>query len=357
MLPIEDNVPIPGKENAAGNGSPTDNDPLAAPGKRAELARQILADIDAYCEDKYNDGHRKHLGASLIGHECSRYLWNVFRWLKAERFTGRQLRLFQRGHLEEARFEEYLRGIGAEVVAFQPLVLHYHAESESYFYGPTFDPGDGLVEDVTGVPEHEAAAHAQGAHLNSKGANQYRISAVFGHFGGSLDGQVMLPEKYGVPFGFLSEYKTKGTGRGFSELKEKGVKLTNPVHYAQMSMYGRAYGYKYAIYMSVNKNDDDLHVEVVELDWTLGEQLERKATDVITSQVPPQKIAETPAYTKCKFCHFSGICHNGDPVEKNCRSCTQAKPVDGGQWYCARFNDVIPSDFIAQGCDQHNPIA
>lgn len=318
MLPIEDNVPIPGKENAAGNGSPTDNDPLAAPGKRAELARQILADIDAYCEDKYNDGHRKHLGASLIGHECSRYLWNVFRWLKAERFTGRQLRLFQRGHLEEARFEEYLRGIGAEVVAFQP--------------------------------------EAEGS-LENKGEQQYRISAVFGHFGGSLDGQVMLPEKYGVPFGFLSEYKTKGTGRGFSELKEKGVKLTNPVHYAQMSMYGRAYGYRYAIYMSVNKNDDDLHVEVVELDWTLGEQLERKATDVITSQVPPQKIAETPAYTKCKFCHFSGICHNGDPVEKNCRSCTQAKPVEGGQWYCARFNDVIPSDFIAQGCDQHNPIA
>lgn len=318
MLPIEDNVPIPGNENAAANGSPTDNDPLAAPGKRAELARQILADIDAYCEEKYNDGHRKHLGASLIGHECSRYLWNVFRWLKAERFTGRQLRLFQRGHLEEARFEEYLRGIGAEVVAFQP--------------------------------------QAEGS-LENKGEQQYRISAVFGHFGGSLDGQVMLPEKYGVPFGFLSEYKTKGTGRGFSELKEKGVKLTNPVHYSQMSMYGRAYGYKYAIYMSVNKNDDDLHVEVVELDWTLGEQLERKATDVITSQVPPQKIAETPAYTKCKFCHFSGICHNGDPVEKNCRSCTQAKPVENAQWYCARFNDVIPSDFIAQGCDQHNPIA
>jgi len=318
MLPIEDNVPIPGNESAAANGSPTDNDPLAAPGKRAELARQILADIDAYCEDKYNDGHRKHLGASLIGHECSRYLWNVFRWLKAERFTGRQLRLFQRGHLEEARFEEYLRGIGAEVVAFQP--------------------------------------QAEGS-LENKGEQQYRISAVFGHFGGSLDGQVMLPEKYGIPFGFLSEYKTKGTGSGFANLKKNGVKLEAPVHYAQMSMYGRAYGYKYAIYMSVNKNDDDLHVEVVELDWTLGEQLERKATDVITSQVPPQKISETPAYTKCKFCHFSGICHSGDPVEKNCRSCTQAKPVENGQWYCARFADVIPSDFIAQGCDQHNPIA
>lgn len=322
MLPIDDNVPIPATESGAANGSqpqsPTVEDPLAAPGKRAELARQILADIDAYCVAKYNDGHRNHLGASLIGHECSRYLWNVFRWLKAEDFTGRQLRLFQRGHLEEARFEEYLRGIGAEVVAFQP--------------------------------------EAEGT-LENKGEQQYRISAVFGHFGGSLDGQVMLPAKYGVSFGFLSEYKTKGTGASWLKLKKDGVKLTSPEHYAQMSMYGRAYGYKYAIYMSVNKNDDDLHVEVVELDWKLGEQLERKAADVITSQVPPEKIAASPAYQKCKFCHFSGICHNGEAVEVNCRSCQHASPVEGGEWYCAVWEGVIPKDYIPQACDRHTPIA
>lgn len=312
MLPIDDNVPVPEKTAANGN-----QDPLAAPGKRAELARTILADIDRYCEDTYNDGHRKHLGASLIGHECSRYLWNVFRWLKAEKFSGRQLRLFQRGHLEEARFEEYLRGIGADVIAFQP--------------------------DADGN--------------QNKGEQQYRIKAVMGHFGGSLDGQVMLPEKYGVPFGMLSEYKTKGTGAGFSKLKEKGVKLTAPQHYAQMSMYGRAYGYKYAIYMSVNKNDDDLHVEVVELDWRLGEELERKAYDVITAQVPPAKIAETPAYQACKWCHFSDICFKGAAVEKNCRSCQHASAVDNGEWYCAVYQSVIPQDYVPQGCDKHTPIA
>jgi len=319
MLPIEDNVPIPVQGNAAENGnqSPTIDDPLAAPGKRKELARVILQDIDAYCVQAYDDGHRNHLGASLIGHECTRYLWNVFRWLKRENFEGRMLRLFQRGHREEAAFEEYLRGIGAQVVAFQP----------------------------------DADGNA------NKGEQQYRISAVQGHFGGSLDGQLILPERYGVPFGMLSEYKTKGTGRGFTELKEKGVKLTNPTHYAQMSMYGRAYGYKYAMYMSVNKNDDDLHVEIVELDWRLGEELERKAYDVITAQVPPAKVAETPAYKTCKMCHFSGVCFSGEAVERNCRSCANARPVDEGKWYCAVFEDVIPSDYIKQGCDRHTPIA
>ena len=313
MLKIDDNVAVP--ENTTENGS-QNNDPLAAPGKRAELARLILKDINEYCEATYNDGHRNHLGASLIGNDCSRYLWNVFRWLSAENFDGRMLRLFQRGHLEEQRFTEYLTGIGAQVVEFQP-----DADGNS-----------------------------------NKGEQQYRIKAVMGHFGGSLDGQIMLPERYGVPFGMLGEYKTKGTGRGFAKLKENGVKLEAPQHYAQMSMYGRAYGYKYALYMCVNKNDDDLHVEVVELDWTLGEELERKAYDVITAQVPPQKIAETPAYFVCKYCHFSDICFKGGAVEKNCRSCINASAVDGGNWYCTVFSDVIPSDFIKQGCDKHTPI-
>ena len=313
MLKIDDNaVPV----NTAESGTSGTSDPLAAPGKRAELSRLIAQDIDRYCQDTYNDGHRNHLGASLIGHECSRYLWNVFRWLSAEAFSGRVLRLFQRGHLEEARFTEYLVGIGAQVVEFQP--------------------------DADGN--------------ENKGAQQYRIKAVMGHFGGSLDGQILLPERYGVPFGMLSEYKTKGTGSGFTKLKKNGVKLEAPQHYAQMSMYGRAYGYKYALYMTVNKNDDDLHIEVVELDWVLGEELERKAYDIITAQVPPQKIAETPAYHKCKWCHFSDICFKGAEVEKNCRSCVNASAVDNAQWHCAVFDGVIPSDFIKQGCDKHTPI-
>lgn len=298
----------------------TVTDPLAAPGRRKELAREILADIDQFCMDKYDDGHRNHLGASLIGHECSRYLWNVFRWLKQEKFSGRQQRLFQRGHLEEKRFVEYLEGVGAEVVEFQP----------------------------------DANGNA------NKGEQQFRISGVMGHFGGSLDGQVKLPEKYGILFGILSEYKTKGTGAGFTKLKKNGVKLEAPTHYAQMSIYGRAYGYKYALYMSVNKNDDDLHIEIVELDWQHAIELEAKAEDVILSQIPPAKIAETPAYYKCKMCTFSGICFKDEGTEKNCRSCANAFPIEDGKWRCGLVTEnegTIPQDFIKQGCDRHTPIA
>jgi hypothetical protein len=41
-------------------------------------------------------------------------------------------------------------------------VLHWHAESDCYYVAPEFDPGDGLVADVTGVREHEQAARDRG---------------------------------------------------------------------------------------------------------------------------------------------------------------------------------------------------
>lgn len=319
MLPIDENVPLP-TESAVAGGKTAEGDPLALPGARKALAKRIAEDIDAWCQEEYDDGHRNHLGASLVGHECRRYLWNVFRWLKHEKFSGRMLRLFQRGHLEEQRFMSYLKGIGCEVVEFQP----------------------------------DADGNA------NKGEQQYRIKAVMGHFGGSLDGQVRLPEKYGLINGvamtMLAEYKTKGTGRGFTALKESGVIKEAPQHYAQMCMYGRAYGYKYAIYMCVNKNDDDLHVEVVELDWKRGEELERKAFDVITAQYPPEKIAATQAFHKCKMCNFKDVCFNGEVPEKNCRSCLMAKPIDGGQWLCQKYQQAVPADFIKQGCDDWSPI-
>lgn len=313
-LPIDTDVPMSSDAHVK---SPEGSDPLSAPGARAQLARRIHEDIDEYCRTTYDGGHRRHLGASQIGHECSRNLWYVFRWVQASQFSGRMQRLFDRGHREEARFIEWLEGIGAHVVEFQP--------------------------DADGN--------------QNKGEQQYRVKGVLGHFGGSLDGQIKLPERYGVDFGMLSEFKTKSTGASFNKLKEKGVKIVAPQHFDQMCVYGRAYGYKYALYIVINKNDDDLHVEIVELDWNRGEQLERKAADVITSQVPPAKAANSPAHMVCKFCDFKDICHGDKMVEKNCRSCAQASPTQDGEWYCATHQGVIPSDFIPRGCDHYSPIA
>lgn len=301
---VRDDVPTPV------NATTEAPHPLEAPGARKALARRIKQDIDDYCADVYDSGHRNHLGASLIGHECSRYLWYTFRWVKHVKHSGRLQRLFQRGHLEEFRFVEWLRGIGFNVEEYQ-----------------------------------------------ADGVTQFRVSGVGGHFGGSQDGQTTLPERYGIPGRFLLEFKTNGTGAGFTNVDKKGVSVAKPQHFAQMSTYGYKDNFDYAIYLIINKNDDDIIVEVVKLDKRLGEQCEKKATDVITARVPPAKLAENPTFMKCKWCDYRDICHGDEKVEKNCRSCEHATAADNGEWHCAIFSGNIPKDFIPQGCDKHSPIA
>lgn len=273
--------------------------------EREALEKTIINEIDEWCVNKYNEGHRKHLGASIIGEACSRKLWYTFRWVKAQSLSGRMHRLFQDGHNAEHLFIEYLKGIGFQVF------------------------------------ERE------------ENGSQFRISGCNGHYGGSLDGWGYMPERYGYSKKILFEFKTNGTGVGFTNVAKNGVMKEKPKHYAQMCQYGYKHGIDYAVYLIKNKNDSDIIVKIVPLDWNYGKLLEKKAEDIILSKTPPNKISENPSYFDCKYCEFSGICHENEPVEKNCRSCKFAEPAPEKEWYCSRYNSNIPEEFIKTGCDGH----
>jgi len=89
------------------------------------------------------------------------------------------------------------------------------------------------------------------------------------------------------------------------------------------------------------------------LDWNYAIQLENKARDIIYATQLPPRISENPAFYKCKWCDKQDICHHGEVVETNCRSCKYAVPAPEGKWGCKHFNMLIPEDFIAKGCPQH----
>lgn len=289
---------------------------LDSPGVAKALAKRILEEIDEYCVRTYDGGHRSHLGASLIGRECKRYLWYVFRWCLHEKTTGRRQRLFNRGHREEARFIEWLEGIGFKVWF------------ENRDEGP-----------------------------NEKGEYpQYRISDVMGHFGGSLDGIAVLPERYGIAEPVLLEFKTNGTGAGFNKLADDGMPIAKPEHFAQTSTYGKKYNFRYCVYLNINKNDDSLHIEVVKLNHNLGEQMIMKAEQIIMSQTAPARLSDNPTFHKCGYCHMKEVCHKGAVVEVNCRSCAFARPVENAEWFCEVHNGNIPKDFIAKACPSYKAI-
>lgn len=341
----------PSPPSSAGQSVTVD---LAQPIYREQLAQKIKAAIDEYCATAYDDGHRTHLGASLIGRECERYLWYVFRWVYHKKHTGREQRLFNRGHREEDRFVEWLTAIGATVSTEDtdaPMTLLYRPESDSYRYVQTakLAKEKNPREIECDTDNHFDAAAEQGVEPSYP---QHRIEGCGGHFGGSIDGLLTLPAEYcGLPMAFINEYKTSGTGRGFTLMLQDGVQATKYEHFCQMSIYGFKRGIKYGVYMMINKNDDDLHVEVVQLDFALAQRLEAKAHRIIISPVPPPKISESLTYKTCTYCDMLGVCHKGSPYEKNCRSCANASPLDNKQWHCAVFQGVIPPDFIPKGCD------
>lgn len=273
---------------------------------RKEIEQELYRLTDEYFDTEYSSEHRDHLGASVIGEVCSRKLWYGFRWVKLEKFEPRMKRLFARGHSEEEKFLKLLSWMG--------------------FFTRQIDPATD---------------------------RQYNFSAVHGHYGGSSDTLLLLPWfREDKDPRILGEFKTYNN-KWFQKLKDLKVKLAKPMHWVQMCAYGKEFKTKYGLYCAINKDDDEIYYEFMELDWNLAQQMENKAAEIIVSKVPPPRVSDNPAYQECKYCNFSGICHYNQPVELNCRSCKMASPTDNGEWYCNRFNQIIPPDFVKKGCESH----
>lgn len=278
------------------------------------MSHPVLAAINRALESSQEDGMRQHLGASVIGKECDREVWYSFRWATKKFFEGRMLRLFNRGHLEEQRFNTWLREAG--------VVVH------------EVDPETG---------------------------KQWRISAVNGHFGGSLDAilsNVPGVERFGLTAldKILGEYKTHGD-KSFSKLVVDGVKKAKPEHFAQMQTYMLHKNLKLALYLAINKNTDEIHAEFVQYDPAPAAMSLARADHIIHSPFPPRRISEDPSWFKCRFCDHKQTCHLRAAMEKNCRTCIFSKPVSGGQWYCSKWKDMIPLENQKTGCNEHSAIS
>lgn len=278
---------------------------LSIPDDRQKLAQLIQSDIDKYCADK-PQRHSRRLPVSKLGKPCDRQLWYGFRHVKLEQFEGRMHRLFNVGHQAEPRFNEYLRGIGFEVKEFD------------------------------------------------ENGEQFGFTSCDGHYGGYCDGKCKAPARYEITEDliFLNEFKTNGTGAGYAKVANAELSEAKPEHWKQINQYGYKMGLKYGLYLIENKNDSDITVKIVKLDWNVGRECEKRAQDIINSRTPPLRISDNPATFECKFCSTKGICHYNEPVEKNCRSCRNAVPIADGKWNCEKFG-LIPDDFIKVGCGEH----
>lgn len=314
-----------------------------------KIADQLMIDIDNYCDKKWKDENRKHLGFSLIGDECQRKLWYGFRWCKMPKPEPRIKRLFDRGHKEEDRFIDYLRGIGCKVYPFDPKWRLLYLEVANKY---TVTEIDNITPNMLAVDVSDDLQHIKRA--NDLGIDypvQWKVSASNGHSGGSLDGKGYLPENYGLTEQILFEFKTH-SDKSFKELKAKGMKLSKPVHYAQCCAYGYIMKLNYVCYVAVNKNDDALHLEIVPLNHKTGETLVMKADRIIMSQEPPPRLHENPTFWLCKMCNYFPICHAKAEIDRNCRSCKHAEPAKDKLWVCNKHQQILTEEIIEKeyGC-------
>lgn len=313
-----------------------------------KISDQMMIDIDNYCDRKWADENRNHLGFSLIGDECQRKLWYGFRWCKTPKPSPRVKRLFDRGHKEEERFIDYLRGIGCTVYPFDPKWRLLKLPNDTYLVTEIDNiKKDMIAIDVSDNIEYIKKANEQGLTYPV----QWRVSAVNGHSGGSLDGKGFLPKHYGIDEEILFELKTHNS-KSFKDLKAKGMKMSKPAHYAQCCSYGYMLRLNYVCYVAVNKDDDDIHLEIVALNHKTGETLVQKAERIVMSQEPPPRLHENPTFWLCKSCGYFPICHAKQQIERNCRSCKHAEPAKDKQWICNKHNQVLTDDIIVNeyGC-------
>lgn len=288
---------------------------------RGWLARVLPHIGDAYRTEQ--EGHRSHLGASIIGGECARSIWYSWRWVTKKMFDGRILRLFNRGHLEEGRFIPMFLMIGCEV--FQ--------------------------QDADG--------------------NQFRISHAEGHYGGSGDGVIVGLPDFPERTPALAEFKTHGE-KSFIELAGKldewrkhredprrycftgkGVRDAKFEHYVQMQQYMRKMNLTVALYGAVNKNTDDIYMELVTLDTAIADQFLDRGEQIVWLKTPPKRISDSPGFWKCRFCDHRPVCHLNAPADRNCRTCPHSAPGPNKTWTCSLRNIVIDKELAQVGCDRY----
>lgn len=276
------------------------------------VVQPTVSAIYAAYERNADTQNRPHLGASLIGRECSRALWYTFRWSGTQKHPGRLLRLFERGQREEDVFNANLRAAGVTVLEVDPQT-----------------------------------------------GQQWNFKAIGGHFGLSLDG---------VALGILEapktwhslEYKTS-SNKLFQKLAKEGVEKAKPEHFAQMQIGMHLAELTRAFYLVVNKDNDELYSERVKYNKDIGDSLLSKAARIITAPEPTERISERPDWFQCQYCDHRAICHNDAAAPAipavNCRTCAHATPeLDGdARWSCASYGIDISTEAQRRGseCPAH----
>jgi hypothetical protein len=245
-----------------------------APRPSAEWSANFERIIDRAMEARQQaEPPRNYLGASRVGDDCLRKLAYEFHHTpkdEGREFTGRTLRIFERGHDGEARMAARLRLAGFTIV--------------------TEKKDGGQIGFATGWSDERQCFT----------------------FSGHLDGAITsAPYESGLVCPALWENKVLGE-KSFNDLVRKGVRASKPVYFAQMQLY-MSYlelADNPALFTAENGNTGEIYAERVPFDRAAAQAASDKAVKVITSREPEElpRCANAATDFRCKWCDYQDRC-------------------------------------------------
>ena len=212
---------------------------------------------------------RQYLGASRLGVACERQL--QFEYAQApvdpdKAFSGRILRIFERGHRMEDAMVGWLRAAG--------FILK----------------------------------------TEGKDGQQFGFSVADGKLQGHCDG-VFVDGPEGFAYPALWESKCVGV-KAFRELQKSGLVVAKPVYAAQVAIYQTYLGLHEhpAIFTAVNADSMEIYTELVPFDAALAQKMSDRAVKVITAteagELLPRSFAQADHF-ECRFCSYAERCWGG----------------------------------------------
>lgn len=283
---------------------------LSAPGALALAAEQIKFDIDE--AGALPARFHWRIKPSSLGGECVARIWYSWRWASRQVTPGRLARTFDRGNEAEKRMVAYIRKGGWTVHEVDPARV-------------------------------------------GKAKKQFKAKALGGHLASFLDG-ICSHERHTNFEQWLLELKTMAKGR-FNQLAAKSVHQKENTYYTQLQIYLHLFQLPYCLFVAECTEDQEIYIEVIPYNREAAERALELAGIIMTSNIRPARIAQTPTFGMCKKCEHAGVCHLGEPVAKNCRSCLHVKPVEDGRFWCTGWNCAIPGEAeMLAGCPNHEGI-
>lgn len=248
---------------------------------------------------------------SMLGSECDRALWYQLRWAAAkEVFSGRMLRLFQTGHIEEERIVDDLLMIGLDLDAVDP---------------------------ATG--------------------KQFNARALAGHIRGKLDGIINA----GVPEAPAKKHVLEAKSHGlksWAKLKAAGpgnLRAGKFEHWVQCQVYMHIWQIDRALYSATCKDTDERWNDRVRYDHEFCTRLFARLENIARADAPPAPISEKRNAPDCRFCKAKPLCLGESFARVTCRSCVHSTAQFHGDaaWDCSRHSKPLLAEEQRAACANH----